>query len=86
MFGQLEVSDSHVHNSTNVKASWDFSCALSLNNEVGCWGLNLLGQTDIPEELVSTDLSGDTGGNEKTVGPIWYVKEMSVGLSHTCMI
>lgn len=31
-----------------VSSGWDYSCGVSLGGKVGCWGLNILGQTDLP--------------------------------------
>jgi alpha-tubulin suppressor-like RCC1 family protein len=34
-----------------ISSGWDYSCAVTLDGDIGCWGLNMFGQTDIPYHI-----------------------------------
>jgi len=58
----------------SVQSGWDYSCALSVDNRVSCWGFNFRGQTEFPLE-VNYDPS------------IHYeVSVAAVGLDHSCVV
>lgn len=48
---QLKNIFTNVENVMQLKLGWDYSCAVNTYGKCQCWGLNALGQTDIPEDM-----------------------------------
>lgn len=55
MYQQLTTPRFHTHDSKYISAGWDYTCSVNLVNLVACWGLNILGQLDVPKRFVGLD-------------------------------
>ena len=68
-FNQLEVPSNIKFSSVSVKVGWDFSCGITMESEIGCWGVNTHSQTDVPQTLNLTNS---------------IVSDVAIGLNHSC--
>lgn len=58
-YGQCNAPAEFKFESIKVHAGWDQTCALDLHSGIACWGLNLRGQTDVPQLLHRDQLKNE---------------------------